>query len=78
MSPDADHDPPMPDAEGERLRNAVRQLVLMKETGPKSAAWHRARVQTIWRLQRALKARTGASMDDRRQRRDTETDAHAA
>lgn len=41
-------------AEAERLREQIRKLVLMKETGPKRAAWHRARVQTIWRLQRQL------------------------
>ena len=35
----------------EHLHAQVRKLVLMKETGPKSAAWHRARVRTIWRLQ---------------------------
>jgi|GEM_PF-1939674 len=40
----------------ERLNQTVRQLVLMRETGPKSAAWHRARVQMIWRLQRARDA----------------------
>jgi uncharacterized coiled-coil DUF342 family protein len=42
------------DAETKQLEGHVRQLVLMKETGPKSAAWHRARVQTIWRLHRKL------------------------
>lgn len=42
------------DAEANRLEDTVRQLVLMKETGPKSAAWHRARVGLIWRLQRRL------------------------
>ena len=36
----------------DHLRSQIRKLVLMRETGPKSAAWHRARVQTIWRLQR--------------------------
>ncbi len=40
----------------ERLREDIRKLVLMKETGPKSATWHRARVRTIWRLQRQLDA----------------------
>jgi hypothetical protein len=33
---------------------AVRQLILLRETGPKSAAWHRARVQLIWRLHRQI------------------------
>jgi hypothetical protein len=37
-----------------RLNAALRRVVLLKETGPKSAAWHRARVQTIWRLHRLL------------------------
>jgi hypothetical protein len=31
-------------------RDTVRKLILMRETGPKSQAWHRARVQLIWRL----------------------------
>jgi hypothetical protein len=56
MLHDEDRDQPAPDAEAKRLRDTVRQLVLMKETGPKSAAWHRARVQTIWRLQRRVAA----------------------
>ena len=38
----------------QRLRDQIRKLVLMKETGPKSAAWHRARVGTIWRLHQQL------------------------
>ncbi len=42
------------DTEANQLRDTVRRLVLMKETGPKSAAWHRARVQMIWRLHRKL------------------------
>jgi hypothetical protein len=54
MSPDERHASSALDAEAARLQTVVRQLVLMKETGPKSAAWHRARVQTIWRLQRVL------------------------
>ena len=29
----------------------IQALILMKETGPKSAAWHRARVRMLWRLQ---------------------------
>jgi hypothetical protein len=34
-----------------RLEALIQALILMKETGPKSAAWHRARVRTLWRLQ---------------------------
>jgi uncharacterized coiled-coil DUF342 family protein len=37
-----------------RLNAALRRVVLLRETGPKSAAWHRARVQTIWRLHKQL------------------------
>jgi uncharacterized coiled-coil DUF342 family protein len=37
-----------------RLREALHRVVLLRETGPKSAAWHRARVQTIWRLHTML------------------------
>ena len=34
----------------EQLRTQLRQLILLRETGPKSAAWHAARVNLIWRL----------------------------
>jgi len=34
----------------EQLRAKLRQLILLRETGPKSAAWHMARVRLIWRL----------------------------
>lgn len=49
----------MPDDEAAQTRSsqltdALRCVVLMRETGPKRAAWHRARVQTIWRLHRLL------------------------
>lgn len=37
---------------------AVRKLILLRETGPKSAAWHRARVQLIWRLHRQISQET--------------------
>ena len=44
----------MPDEEPisdqERLRAKLRQLILMRETGPKRAAWHTARARLIWRL----------------------------
>ena len=36
------------------LHQRLRKLILMRETGPKSAAWHRARTQMIWRLHHAL------------------------
>ncbi|GAB4445755.1 MAG: hypothetical protein OHK0015_48370 [Chloroflexi bacterium OHK40] len=45
-------EPPAPRAA--HLTNSLRRVVLLRETGPKSAAWHRARVQTIWRLHRLL------------------------
>ena len=47
-----------------RLEAHIQALILMKETGPKSAAWHRARVRTLWRLQHevaALEAAASAS-----------------
>lgn len=47
-----------------RLRTQIRKLVLMKETGPKSAAWHRARVQTIWRLHRQASADSTSTGDE--------------
>ncbi|NOK60191.1 MAG: hypothetical protein GFH27_549281n416 [Chloroflexi bacterium AL-W] len=34
----------------DRLNKQLRQLILMRETGPKSAAWHQARTSLIWRL----------------------------
>ncbi|HEY0606402.1 MAG TPA: hypothetical protein VGD58_25990 [Herpetosiphonaceae bacterium] len=61
MSHDEGRDLPALDAEAKRLQDTVRQLVLMKETGPKSAAWHRARVQMIWRLHRRLERRAAGS-----------------
>lgn len=43
-----------------RLTQALRRVILLRETGPKSAAWHRARTQTIWRLHRMLEQPTTA------------------
>lgn len=45
--------------ESERRRQIIdrtRQLILMRETGPKSRAWHAARVRMIWRLHDELRA----------------------
>lgn len=39
----------------EQLRSHLRQLILMRETGPKRAAWHAARARLIWRLHDALR-----------------------
>jgi len=39
----------------ECLRARVRQLILMRETGPKSRAWHAARLQLIWQLHDELR-----------------------
>ena len=38
----------------DRLNKQLRQLILMRETGPKSAAWHQARTSMIWRLHREI------------------------
>ncbi len=38
----------------EQINDALRRVVLLRETGPKSSAWHRARVKTIWRLHAML------------------------
>jgi len=46
-----------------RLREALHRVVLLRETGPKSAAWHRARVQTIWRLHTMLAEQRGQEDD---------------
>jgi hypothetical protein len=50
----SDHDETAAITRSEHLGQALRRVVLLRETGPKSAAWHRARVQTIWRLHRLL------------------------
>jgi hypothetical protein len=42
------------EARAAQLGGSLRRVVLLRETGPKSAAWHRARVRTIWRLHRLL------------------------
>lgn len=47
-------DPHEPNTPRQRLTSALRRVVLLRETGPKSAAWHRARAQTIWRLHHAI------------------------
>jgi hypothetical protein len=39
----------------EQLRSQLRQLILLRETGPKSAAWHAARARLIWRLHDEIK-----------------------
>ena len=38
----------------EHLRARLRQLILMRETGPQRAAWHTARARLIWRLHAEL------------------------
>ena len=38
-----------------QLRRQIQQLILLRETGPKSAAWHAARARLIWRLHDELK-----------------------
>jgi uncharacterized coiled-coil DUF342 family protein len=49
-----------------RLNTALRRVVLLRETGPKSAAWHRARVQTIWRLHKQLEQEQATERQDER------------
>ena len=48
----------------EQLRVQLRQLILLRETGPKSARWHAARARLIWRLQDELKQLEGQSARD--------------
>jgi hypothetical protein len=40
----------------QRIVDRTRQLILMRETGPKSRAWHAARVRLIWRLHDELRS----------------------
>jgi hypothetical protein len=39
----------------QELHARLRQLILMRETGPKRAAWHAARSRMIWRLHEELR-----------------------
>jgi hypothetical protein len=55
-------DPPPSRAESLRLR--VRQLILMRETGPKRPAWHRERMRLIWHLHDQIRAAEQADPDD--------------
>lgn len=51
------NDPPEPAPDrAERLRGRVRQLILMRETGPKRMGWHLARTRMIWRLHDQIRA----------------------
>ena len=47
-------DQPSPNRRQE-LHARLRQLILMRETGPKRAAWHAARARMIWRLHDELR-----------------------
>jgi len=49
-----------PSSNQERLRAQLRQLILMRETGPKRAAWHAARARLIWRLHQEIKREADA------------------
>ena len=55
-----------PNGNQERLRAQLRQLILMRETGPKRAAWHAARARLIWRLHAEIQqeARADAARED--------------
>lgn len=53
-----------------RIIDRTRQLILMRETGPKSRAWHAARVRLIWRLHDEL--RRVAPADARAEREEGE------
>lgn len=44
------------DSRREALTTRLRQLILMRETGPKRPAWHRARARLIWRIHEQLAA----------------------
>jgi len=48
------------DPRGQLLRRQLQQLILLRETGPKSAAWHQARTRMIWRLHDEIKQDEGA------------------
>jgi hypothetical protein len=53
------------DKRQEHLRARLRQLILMRETGPKRAAWHSARARLIWRLHDELRQAEEPAADER-------------
>jgi hypothetical protein len=54
------------DQRQEQLRARLRQLILMRETGPKRAAWHAARARLIWRLHDELRRAEEEASDAKR------------
>jgi|HigsolmetaAR206D_1030411.scaffolds.fasta_scaffold25045_2 hypothetical protein len=56
MQDDTDPIEPEPVTQYERLHVRLRRLILMRETGPKRFAWHRARTNLIWRTHREMEA----------------------
>lgn len=44
----------------DQLQARLRQLILMRETGPKRPAWHAARARMIWRLHNEIARERGA------------------
>lgn len=53
---DTDDAPDPQPGRSDRLRSRVRQLILMRETGPKRMGWHLARTRMIWRLHDQIRA----------------------
>jgi hypothetical protein len=54
----------VPEDPKEQLRARLRQLILMRETGPKRAAWHAARARLIWRLHDEIAREQATSSND--------------
>jgi hypothetical protein len=54
MQDDKDPIEPAPKTPYDHLHVRLRKLILMRETGPKSFAWHRARTNLIWRTHREM------------------------
>lgn len=52
------------DQRAQQLRQQIQQLILLRETGPKSAAWHAARTRLIWRLHDEIKRDEDARPED--------------
>ena len=51
----------------EQLRLRLRQLILLRETGPKNPAWHTARMNLIWRTHDELtRASEAAGIEERK------------
>jgi hypothetical protein len=53
----------------QQLHARLRQLILMRETGPKRPAWHAERMRLIWRLHDELRQAEAEATSEEREAR---------